>query len=93
MNFDNNFVSFEDWIDFVFESLTSKGIAVDEEIIKSDMLPVPFLVAGFSVALTERLQANEVLDKLLVNVLVTDVPLHIEDNTVSLVNKGVDKIV
>ncbi len=57
------------------------------------MLPVPFLVAGFSVALTERLQANEVLDKLLVNVLVTDVPLHIEDNTVSLVNKGVDKIV
>ena len=57
------------------------------------MLPVPFLVAGFSVALTERLQANEVLDKLLVNVLVTDVPLHIEDNTVSLVNKGVAKIV
>jgi hypothetical protein len=35
MNFDNNFVSFEDWIDFVFESLTSKGIAVDEEIIEA----------------------------------------------------------
>ena len=57
------------------------------------MLPVPFLVAGFSVALTERPQANEVLDKLLVNVLVTDVPLQIEGKMVSLVNKGVGNTV
>ena len=35
MNFDNSFVSFEDWVEFIFESLTSKGIAVDEEIIES----------------------------------------------------------
>ena len=35
MNFDNSFVSFEDWVEFIFESLTSKGIAVDEEIIEA----------------------------------------------------------
>lgn len=35
MNFDDSFVSFEDWVEFIFESLTSKGIAVDEEIIEA----------------------------------------------------------
>ena len=61
--------------------------------MKSEILPVPFLEVGFSVALIERLQANEVLDKLLVNELVTEVPLHIEGKMVSLVNKGVGNTV
>lgn len=53
MNFDNSFVSFEDWVEFIFESLTSKGIAVDEEIIEAfvessiDFLVQEGIISGF----------------------------------------------
>ena len=62
-------------------------------MIRSEIFPVPLLVAGLNNAFIERVQEKEVLDKLLVNELVADVPLQIDGKIVSLVNKGVGKTV
>ncbi len=62
-------------------------------MIRSEIFPVPLLVAGLNNAFIDRVQEKMVFERLLVNELVAVVPLQIEGKMVSLVNKGVGKTV